>query len=63
MFRPRQNWRTPASVLLPVGQRHHDGRNIGETDILELFGRERRATAGLALHVYLAVHLDFVGIA
>src|SRR5664280_97727 len=50
------------TLLLPVGQLHHDGRNVGEADILELPGRQRSAAASRALHVYLAVHLNLTGV-
>jgi hypothetical protein len=50
-------------LLLPVGQLHHDGGNVGEANILELLGRQRGSTAAGTFHVYLAVHIDPIGIA
>ena len=36
--------------LLPVSQLHHDGRNVGKANILELPGRQRGSTAAGTLH-------------
>lgn len=50
------------AFFLPVVEVHNDNREIGEANILELLGCKRSPGAPLAHYVYLAIHIDLIGI-